>query len=984
MSDGQIRFLALAAGYYRIRRLIMSDSRTERPKRIPLATYRLQFNSSFTVRDAVDLLPYLSELGISDVYASPIFQARRGSAHGYDVCDHNRLNPELGSERDFEAFFAGLREHDLGLLLDIVPNHMGTSDPANHWWMDVLEFGLTSSFARFFDIDWNSSDPALRGKVLLPVLGDFFGRVLERGEIKLAWPEGVLGLNYHTHQLPLAPRSLVKVLMAALARIPSPDLGTNDFLQCLNQARTCPEVEQPARFAALKEQVRVLKNDQSKLSAAVQQTLTELNGRPGEPRSFDRLEGLIDEQHYRLAYWRVSSDELNYRRFFEITDLVALRMEDPQVFEATHRLLSELLRAGKVTGLRVDHPDGLRHPGEYFGRLQTCYATAISARGVQGDATTSSPRVYVVAEKILSSGERLPSEWAVDGTTGYDFLNEVNALFVDSANAGAFTRIYEESTGNRRSAAEVVRCGKKLILENSLAGETQALARRLKLVATKHRIGRDLTLAQLRAALVEVIAALPVYRTYLMMDSETPSAQDRSVIETAIADARRSSATVWPETFDFVQRLLLLENLGDFVAADQMEVREFVQRFQQLTGPAAAKGVEDTAFYIYHPLLSLNEAGGDLRRFGGSVEEFHQQNLIRHEGWPHSMLATATHDTKRGEDGRARLNVLSEIPDEWSQALERWRELNAARKRIVAGQLAPDANEEYLLYQTLLSAWPERSEAKDLGRFRERIRAYVIKASREAKRHTSWLDPHPEYEAALIGFVDDLLTPPQADPFLNDFSRLQRKTAEIGQFNSLGQTLLKITSPGVPDFYQGAELWDLSLVDPDNRQPVNFPRRREILSCLPGKGRQGDRDFISHFLRHSKSGEAKLYVIHAALQFRRAHAELFTHGRYIPVSAFGSKARHVCAFLRVWRAEAVLVVVPRLVATLLTGAATAPVGPQVWEDTSLELPENAKRWRFHNVFTGDFLSASAIGNDAVRAVAQVLESFPLALLYCVH
>ncbi len=907
----------------------VTNENAAQPKRAPRATYRLQFNREFTFAQAAEAAVYLHDLGISDVYASPLFQAGPDSTHGYDICCFGRLNPNLGGPEDFERFTTALKELRLGLLLDMVPNHMGAA-LSNAWWLDVLENGRGSRYAGFFDIDWDSPHAGLKHKVLLPVLEDHFGRVLEDGKLRLVFERGKFFIAYHDRNFPVNAATL------------------------------------PATAA---------QNPRAVIQA--------FNGIPGQPRTFDKLDAMLRRQHYRLAYWRVGAEEINYRRFFDVTELVSLKMERPEVFAATHEFLFSLLDAGKVTGLRVDHPDGLWDPQEYFERLQAGAPASDPARPA-GSPLPAGPEAgaprFIVAEKILSPGEQLPADWPVDGTTGYDFLNRVNGLFINAANAAAFDAIYREFTGGEGDFARAAYAGKKQVLERSFASELNALTRRLLAIAEHARHGRDFTFPQARTALLEVIARFPVYRTYLGAAAAEIAAADRAHIQKAVRAARSQPG----EAFDFLERLLLLE-LKDELDDDGFKLaREFVMKFQQLTGPATAKGLEDTAFYNFNRLVSLNEVGGDPGKFGVDPAEFHEANTASAARWPHTLLASATHDTKRGEDVRARLNVLSETPDSWREAVGRWSQWNTDRKVSVDGRPAPDANDEYLLYQTLVGAWPDGAGTLEgLGRFRERVAAYMLKAVREAKAHTSWTDPNAGYEEAVREFIERALTDNANNLFLDDLRRFQRRTAFFGRFNSLAQTLLKITSPGVPDFYQGSELWDLSLVDPDNRRPVDYARRRRLLAEVSGGFNAAGGDpvrFAGELLRESASGKIKLFLIWRALDFRRREPDLFAHGDYAALPAFGERREHVCAFARVREKRAALVVAPRLVLGLTGGREIPPIGAELWKGTMLPLPQARTGDAFRNVFTGEVVKVAEHSGVQALDVAEVLKNFPVALL----
>jgi (1->4)-alpha-D-glucan 1-alpha-D-glucosylmutase len=985
-------------------------------RRVPSATYRLQFNRAFTFRDACDLVSYLHALGISDCYASPVLQARAGSSHGYDICDHSRLNPDLGGEEDFDAFAAALQARGMGLILDAVPNHMGIGDSGNAWWMDVLENGPGSPYAAFFDIDWHPVNPALDNKVLLPLLEDQYGRVLEAGKIRLAFMDGAYSLWYHQAQLPVAPCTYPAVLghaLAALAEILSeghePLQELRSILTALRylppRTNLSPDqvAERHREKEVIKRRLAALCAASPDVTAAIDDAVRTFNGRVGEPRSFDLLHALIEQQAYRLAYWRVAAEEINYRRFFDINELAAIRMELPEVFQATHQVLFRLLAQGKATGLRIDHPDGLRDPAGYFRQLQVHHILAGAgpslpaspgslAREVAArlDAQRSSSAgqaawpLYVVAEKILCRDEALTTHWALDGTTGYDFLNAVNGLFVDADGREAFDRIYQTFTGTSTDYRQLVSSAKKMTMLVSMASEINALAHQLDRIAERNRRCRDFTLNSLTFALREVIACLPVYRTYIT-GPEGVSAQDRSVMDGAVEEAKRRNPRTAEAVFDFVRDAVLLVNVEDFPEEDRSRLIEWALTFQQLTGPIMAKSVEDTAFYTYNRLVSLNEVGGSLEQYGVSVAAFHRQNAERLERWPHTLLATSTHDTKRSEDVRARLNALSELPREWQAALTRWGRLNSPKKAVVEDQPAPDRNDEYLLYQTLLGAWPaEPMDAEGLAQFRGRIADYMAKATKEAKVHTSWINPNEEYDAAVQQFVSRLLPDTLADPFLQDLLTLQRCVAFFGYFNALAQVLLKLTSPGVPDFYQGTELWDFSLVDPDNRRPIDYARRRRILSELQGQITRAGHDLTTlagELLANMPDGRIKTYLVYRTLSFRRARGNLFARGAYQALEATGANRDHVCAFARFLDDEVVIVVVPRWVVRLTNGAERPPLGPEVWGQTRLLLPPQLAARSYQNIFTAELLAPGRWQGTPGPLLGEVLGHFPVGLLW---
>ncbi len=931
--------------------------------RVPLATYRLQLGPGLTFDAAAALLPYLERLGVSDCYTSPFFETASDASHGYDVNDHNRLRDELGGEAAFRRFAAGLRARGMGLLIDLVPNHMGIAKNRNARWRDVLEHGPAAPSAVYFDVDWAPVKAELAGKVLLPILGEHYGAVLDSGQLRLTLDAEGFSVRYYETVLPLATRSWARILGHRLAELKiklgaeHPDLAELESL--IAWFTTIPPGGESDRQAGRKKLAALLTASPA-VRAFVDDNVRIFNGTPGDPHSFDILDGLLDDQAYRVANWRVAGEEINYRRFFDINELAAIRMEAPEVFAETHRLIFRLVGEGIVTGLRVDHPDGLYAPAEYFRRLQEGCARARGGEG--GDD------FYVVAEKILAPGEHLPEGWATAGTTGYEFLNLVNGIFVDRAQARALEQIYARTIRVRPPFAEVVYACKRLIMETSMASEVNMLGHRLNRISEKHRSSRDFTLGSLTTALREIIAAFPVYRTYIGESSD--GNRDREYVARAVSQARRRTPTMNDSVYDWIQDVLTLKFPEWAGEADRQERLDFVRRFQQITGPITAKGYEDTVLYRFNRLVSLNEVGGDPSRLGTSLAEFHAENVERHRRSPHALSATATHDTKRGEDVRARINVLSEIPAEWRARLAAWRRLNRKHHTMVDGAPVPGANTEYLIYQTLVGAWPI-----DVTRLRD----YLLKAVREAKVHTSWTNPNARYDEALAGFAEAILDPDRSAAFLEDLVLFQARVAHFGALNSLGQTLVKLTAPGVPDFYQGSELWDLSLVDPDNRRPVDWAERtRRLDEVLAAVAAAPDRAALAHELVKSwTDGRVKLFVIHEGLAVRRAHRALFEGGAYRPLDCRGAWSEHVCAFARTAGDAAAVTIIPRLLAR--RGVDALPLGPEYWADTRLELPRELAG-RYTNALTGESVEIVQAGDGAALPLADVLTAFPAALL----
>lgn len=904
--------------------------------RIPRATYRLQFHRGFTFRDAIALIPYLADLGISHLYCSPYLRARAGSTHGYDIVDHQSLNPEIGTREDFDRMAEVLAAHGMGQILDVVPNHMGVLGADNAWWLDVLENGQSSPFADFFDIDWQPAAEHLRNRVLVPVLGDHYGTVLARGELSLRFDAeaGTFSVHYHQHRFPLGPRSYSGLLEQAAAQpVLSGLVGLQSHLRALATAfaelphrddvsgenmirRSSGQQQGKRQLAALCAQFPPVRE-------AIDLVVRDCNGTAGDPASFDRLHELLELQAYRLAYWRVASDEINYRRFFDINDLAALRMENESVFEATHEFIFELIGQGAVQGLRIDHPDGLLDPAGYFERLQQRYR--------QETGAGPEDLLYVVAEKIVAPFESLPGQWAVHGTTGYRFANVVNGLFVDGAAEKRFTRVYESFIGDPTGFAEIAQRSKRLVLRTALASELTVLSARLERLARADRSSRDYTLNTLRQALIEIIAAFPVYRTYI---AEDIAAEDKRYIEWAIARARRHTRAADSGIFDFARSVLLAERPG--AAGTAGDVRMFARKFQQLTAPVMAKGVEDTSFYIYNRLVSLNDVGSDPAEFGHGVNAFHGASADRAARWPHTMLATSTHDNKRSEDVRARIDVLTEAPAAWRLQLRRWSRLNRSKKRKVEETPAPGRNDEYLLYQTLVGSFPGQGE--DLGPYRERIQQYMLKAVREAKVESSWINPNTAYEAAVQAFVEDLLADTGRNLFLEDLRTTAAAIAWLGMLNSLSLVLVKLTSPGVPDIYQGNELPDLSLVDPDNRRPVDYELRRALLAEVKEIGRLQNGNRGRELFMNAHDGRAKLYFTWRLLGLRREWPDVFLHGGYTPLPAEGARAQNVVAYARRHQGRGIVAIGGRLFAGMSIAEPALPCGEAAWQDTRVPVP----------------------------------------------
>jgi (1->4)-alpha-D-glucan 1-alpha-D-glucosylmutase len=983
--------------------------------RIPVSTYRLQLNNRFRFTDACAVVSYLHDLGISDLYTSPYLKARKGSMHGYDIVDPTRLNPEVGTEEEYDSFVNELGKYGMGHILDIVPNHM-CCESDNPWWMDVLENGPCSPYAAFFDIDWDPAVRKLAGKLLIPLLGDQYGKVLEKQELKLVFEEGAFFIYYYEQKFPILPETYTDILQHRLEELR--DLLCEDnprlteFLSIVTALKHLPPVtetnpenirERYREKEIVKKRLLALCTQSPEIKDHLDQNIGIFNGVAGDSKSLDLLDGLLDGQLWRLSHWRVATEEINYRRFFDINNLSAIRTENPLVFEETHSLILRLVKERKITGLRVDHTDGLYDPLEYFSRLQSsCFNNlvlpetldaVVSAENEQGEATgtldpykrllESEPQYkpfYIIGEKILIRAEKMPEDWPVFGTTGYVFLSALNGIFVDSRNARHLDRLYTRVTGIRSGFSDVAYEKKKLFMQIGMAGEINTLGHHLSIISEKNRHTRDFTLNSLTKAITEVIALFPVYRTYI--HSWSVADRDRQYIEAAVSKARRKNPAMDASIFDFLEDVLLLKLPEDLEDADKSERLDFVQRFQQLTSPVMAKGVEDTAFYVYNRLVSLNEVGGNPERFGQSLEAFHGQNIDRLKFWPHAFNATSTHDTKRSEDVRARINVLSEIPEKWRAFITRWCLLNKRKKTMIEGQAAPDRNEEYLLYQTLVGSWPLRGTDAELREFADRIRDYMVKALREAKVNTSWISPNIPYEEAVLSFIDAILASGPGNRFLPEFIPFQEEVSHFGMLNSLSQTLLKIAAVGVPDFYQGTEIWDFSLVDPDNRRPVDFKRRRDMLNEMKEReGKEGpDIAWATGLLERWEDGYIKLYVTKTTLTFRKDHQTLFMSGAYIPLMCEVERKDHICAFARKEDDEAVLIIAPRFTASLLNMRREFPIGEKVWGKAAIVLPEEIPGDVFFNVFTGETVKADRESGKRTLPVSGIFSSFPVAML----
>ncbi|GAX37746.1 malto-oligosyltrehalose synthase [Nodularia sp. NIES-3585] len=931
--------------------------------RIPTATYRIQFNAQFDFNSAKKIINYLNELGISDLYASPIFKAKPNSTHGYDIVDPNQLNPELGTQEDFTVLTEELKKHNMGWLQDIVPNHMAYASQ-NQYLMNVLENGVNSIHANYFDITWNS--PINNGisdsqePILAPLLGNFYGDSLENGEIQLKYDQNGLSVNYYDFRFPLKLESYAIFLNQNIGKL-SQILGRNNpiFVRLLGILYMLKHIPSDSTPKERQDQIDFVKGllwelytDHTELQTFIDGNLQIFNGEQGNPESFNLLDSLLSEQFFRLAFWKVGAEEINYRRFFTVNELISVNIEDYQVFQNSHALISKLVQENQITGLRIDHIDGLYDPSQYLQRLKA-----------------KIDNTYITVEKILESGEDLPKHWSIQGTTGYDFLNYLNGSFCQTTSQEAFTQIYWSVTGFRTPYAQLAIDKKHLILERTLAGDIDNLTYILKKIASKHRYGNDFTINGLKRAIAEVLTLFPIYRTYTNPEGILPA--DRRYIQDVIQQAK-SNLPLLHHELTFIEKLLLLEYENSLTPNHQEQWLYFVMRLQQYTGPLMAKGVEDTALYVYNRFISLNEVGGNPDNFGVSIPDFHNFNQQRQNRWLHSMNATSTHDTKRGEDIRARLNVLSEIPEEWKTQVYAFCEINRDHKTSVnKSLLMPDRNDEYQFYQMLIGAFPFFES--EYNNFYQRIQDYVLKAAREAKVYTAWLRPNETYENALKKFVSAVLEPSKTNQLLDKFLPFQKRIAYYGIFNSLSQTLLKITSPGVPDLYQGTELWDLSMVDPDNRRPVDFELRQSHLKAIKQQAQTDILKLINKLLATKEDGRIKMFLIAQALKTRRENLTVFQQGSYLPLEARGKFANHIIAFARIYNHQTMITIAPRFFTSLIQPG-EYPLNQEVWDNTYIDLPPAAPSvWQ-------DTITGQMLNTDKIMLIGDALQHFPVALL----
>ncbi len=924
---------------------------------IPIATYRIQFQPDFGFKEARQIVNYLEELGVSDIYASPIFRVKKGSAHGYDLVDHNQLNPQLGSERDFEDLTKSVKAREMGWIQDIVPNHMAY-DRDNPMLADLLERGRNSRYHEYFDITWDHPNRKLKGRVLAPFLGEPLDKSLEKGEIELVYSTRGLEIRYHELYFPLKIESYERVLGCQLDKLKE-ELGEHhsrfyDFSDLLHKigglekAKDREEIED--KVSVIKGTLSRLYTGDPKIKAFLDSSIDAFNGKHESSNRVKFLNSLLSDQNFRLCFWKEANEELNYRRFFNVNELICLNTEKPRVFRETHDLVFRLLSEGQISGLRVDHIDGLFDPASYLD----------SIRWESGD-------IYVVVEKVLDLAERMPGNWPVQGTTGYDCLNHVNGIFVREENSGIFDSLYNSFTESKREYGPLLRKGKWFFLLNHMSGDIDNLAYLLKDIIIQDISESDLTFNRLRSALGQFIAEFPVYRTYI--DGKHFTGTDSAYIRASLEKAKNKNPDLMHE-LNFLEKCIFSLLKEDMPEEERKKRLLFVMRFQQFTVPLMAKGFEDTLLYNYNRLVSLNEVGSSPEKFGVSLEKFHEFNGYRADSWPLSLSATATHDTKRGEDVRARINVLSELPQEWKEKLESWKKINRKHKTDVKGACVPDLNDEYLLYQILIGTFP--FSENEYPRFIDRMKEYIVKAVRESKAHTSWLRPDEVYERACESFVERILDKMGENPFMEDFLGFQKRIAHFGIFNSLSQTLIKITGPGVPDFYQGTELWDFSLVDPDNRRPVDFEKRRSFLRKIR-EGKGNIPGIVRNLYSSMEDGRIKQFLIFMGLKQRTEKPELYQKGAYIPLEVTGGLNEHIISFARNYGKSWAATIAPRFLTGIIEPG-EYPLGRDIWGDTRILLPGNAPSlWK--DVITGEEVLA-----EHGLFAGDALNHFPAALL----
>ena len=923
---------------------------------IPVSPYRIQLNKSFNFKDTKSVIPYLNSLGVTDIYASPILKARKGSQHGYDVVDPLHINPELGSEEDFESIINELKENGIFWLQDIVPNHMAF-DTDNGMLMDIFEQRDGSQFYHFFDINWNHHSESFQGRVLAPFLGSYYSDILEKKELKIAFDAKGFVITYYDLKFPLLLSTYKDILLYSIHTLEEKIgktssifinfLGIVDIFERVGQT---PDNHPYNQVTHAKSMLWQLYNDNIDIQSFIDRNISCFNGEE-DTYAINELDELLSKQCYRLSFWKVASEEINYRRFFTINELISLRIERKDVFDYTHRYILQLLHKGEIHGLRIDHIDGIYDPVAYLGHLKK-----------------ETQDIFIVIEKILAENEKVSSSLQIHGTTGYDFMNNLTRLFCVKRNNNKLIKIYNKFTNSSDSYTTLVQNKKRLIIEKHMAGDIDNLAQLMKRVAGNHKFGRDITLYGLKRALVEVVTFFPVYRTYI--NHTNFEEKDKNYILESIKKAHVHAPALEFE-IDFIKKFLLLELLDNLTEEEKEDFWLFIMKFQQLTAPIMAKGFEDTLFYSYNKLLSFNEVGGDPSSSGIDSEEFYSFLNNRFASFPFSFNATSTHDTKRGEDVRARINVISEIPNRWKQYLNIWAVMNRGKKSKINFIYCPDRNDEYLIYQTLLGTFPFRMD--DINQYTNRIKEYIIKAIREAKVNTAWIKPDTDYEHACLSFVEKLLTQHENNEFIKSFMELHRTIAHYGIYNSLSQLVIKTTSPGVSDFYQGTELWELNLVDPDNRRPVNYDIRKKYLKDITSKIHQDILSLINELLETKNDGRIKLFLMYQLLQARKNNTNLFLQGDFIPLQIEGEYSKSVIAYARKHYNTWAVIVVPRFLTTIVTES-ELPFGNEIWKNTAILLPDQIPR-HYVNMITTQHIH----GHHRMN-VGEILTHFPAALL----
>lgn len=950
----------------------------------PLSTYRLQFNHYFTFQMAQQLVDYLHQLGISHLYSSPLFCAKSGSRHGYDIISHQELNADVGTREQFETLIKQLRVHNMGFLFDLVPNHIYIGDCTNQWWRDVLENGPSSFCADYFDIDWDPPKHELQNKILLPLLEQNYGDAIENQQITISYKEGTFLVLINTINLPTDPKTwnlILEPLLSALEDIYSETdphlLELKSILTALGHLPMGTQlgkeqiIERQREKEVIKRRVEQLFKGCEDMLVHLNEQLNLLNGIKGNPHSFDNMEAFLNAQCYRLCYWRVANEEVNYRRFFDVPDLAGIRTEKQEVFESIHALVFDLYQHKLIDGLRIDHVDGLWEPELYLKNVQSYLQHSSNA------VDESKRNHYVIVEKILTGNEKIRAEWPVEGTVGYDYLNLVNGLFVFQDNKKKIIDLYRRFTEVYTFPFELVYTCKTLILTLSLSSELHVLSRKLEKISQQHRKYRDFTSESLKGALRDVIACFPVYRSYI--NSTVIHEEDKQSILTAVSRAKRLNPAINASLFDFIQEVLLLEHPPGITEEQIQERQNFIMHLQQLTGPVMAKGVEDTAFYRYFPLLSLNEVGNASFTFGTSIETIHKKNIERLKQFPHTLIATSTHDTKLSEDVRARINVLSEIPDQWEEAIKKWSQQNAPHKSQEGENAIPDANEEYLFYQILLGSWPlDPMDSSAHAAYTKRLEAYMEKALREAKIHTSWVNPNQQYDEITKQFVQKTLTL-QQNPFLENFTAFIPKIVAAGMLNSLSQLILKLFSPGIPDIYQGNEIWDFSLVDPDNRREVDFSKRKDLLKSILEIKDDQKLEKLLQFLNEPADGRIKLYITKTMLQIRQRYGDVFTKGTYHPLTIHGDNQNHLIAFAWQFDKKVFIAITTRFLIPLMQNSSLI-IPSKTWNNHFVSLTEELGSHPFQDVLSGKSCTPQKNNGEYKLNLEEILSPAPFAIL----